>query len=293
MWWYIGVLRALHEEGIPIDVLAGTSIGALVAGVYATSKSPREMEERFSRFVRSREFRRAEFDFLKESKEAVPGLLYSVSNLIKRGIFYSVQMTRPSFINMENYAHNIRRLIPDMRVERTLITLVPVAVDLDSGKEVLLTTGPLRRAIMASAAIPGILPPVDLGGRRYIDGGWVSKVPVLAAFRQGADLVIAVDVSDELGDTSGLKTGMDVSARANAIKSVALKEFQLKFAEVVIRPQVQDHHWADFAHAMPLVERGQKAARESIPLIKRAIERARLSSVFGTPRGRRLAKKFF
>ncbi|MGD8374586.1 MAG: patatin-like phospholipase family protein [Acidobacteriota bacterium] len=290
---HIGVLQALQEAGVSVDVLAGTSIGALVAGVYATSKSPREMEERFSRFVRSKEFRRAEFDFLKETKGAEPGILYSVSNLIKRGIFYSVQMTRPSFITMENFAHNIRRLIPDMRVERTLITLVPVAVDLDSGKEVLLTTGPLRRVIMASAAIPGILPPVEFGGRRYIDGGWISKIPVLAAFREGADIVIAVDVSDDLGDTSGLKTGMDVSVRANAIKSEALKEFQLRFADVVIKPEVRDHHWADFASAMPLVERGRRAAREALPLVRRAIERARISSVFGATRGRRLAKKFF
>jgi NTE family protein len=289
---HIGVLQVLQEEGIPIDILAGTSVGALVAGVYATSKSAREVEERFDRFVHSREFRRTEFDFLKESKEHQPGLLYSVSSLIKRGIFYSVQMTRPSFINMDNFAHNVRALIPDMQVERTLITLVPVAVDLDTGEEVLLTSGPLRRAIMASCAIPGILPPVEAGGRRCIDGGWVSQIPVLPAFRTGADVVIAIDVSTDLGDTSGLKTGMDVMVRANAIKSEALKSFQLRFADAIVRPEVRDHHWADFATAMKLVERGRESAREQIPAIKRAIERAKIASIFGATKGRRLARRF-
>jgi len=269
---HIGVLQVLEEEGIHVDVLAGTSIGALVGGVFATSKNAREVEERFSGFVHSKAFRRAEFDFLKLSKVQKPGILYSVSNMIKRGIFFSVQMTRPSFISLENFTHNIFKLIPEMQIERTLISLVPVATDLDTGEEVLLTQGPLRQVIMASAAIPGILPPVEYGGRRYIDGGWVSKIPVLAAFRQGADVVIAVDVSDDLTDTAELKTGMDVMVRGNAIKSEALKNFQLRFADVVVTPDVREHHWADFATGMRLVERGRQAAKEQVPAIRREPE---------------------
>ena len=290
---HIGVLQVLEEEGIHVDVLAGTSIGALVGGVFATSKNAREVEERFSGFVHSKEFRRAEFDFLKRSKVQKPGILYSVSNMIKRGIFFSVQMTRPSFISLENFTHNIFKLIPEMQIERTLISLVPVATDLDTGEEVLLTQGPLRQVIMASAAIPGILPPVEYGGRRYIDGGWVSKIPVLAAFRQGADVVIAVDVSDDLTDTAALKTGMDVMVRGNAIKSEALKKFQLRFADVVVTPDVREHHWADFATGMRLVERGRQAAKEQVPAIRRAVDRARLATLFGTTRTRKLARQFF
>jgi NTE family protein len=289
---HVGVLQVLEEEGIQIDVLAGTSIGALVAAVYATSGNTREAEERFAGFVRSPEFRRTEFDFLKESKRDRPGVLYSVSQMIKRGIFYSVQMTRPSFISMENFSHNIERLLPDMRVERTLVSLIPVAVDLDTGEEVSLSTGPLRRVIMASCAIPGILPPVELGGRRYIDGGWVSRVPILAAFRHGADVVIGVDVSNDLQDTAELRRGLDVMVRANAIRSEALKRMHLRFADVVITPEVKDHHWADFATAMRLVERGRQATRDSLPAIRRAVERARLGAIFGTSRGRKLAKRF-
>lgn len=289
---HLGVLQVFEEEGIQIDVLAGTSVGALVGAVYATSRNTREAEERFAAFVRSPEFRRTEFDFLKGSRTDRPGVLTSVSQLIKRGIFYSVQMTRPSFISMENFSHNVEKLLPDIRVERTLITLVPVAVDLDTGEEVSLTTGPLRRVTMASCAIPGILPPVEIGGRRYIDGGWVSRVPVLAAFRHGADLVIGVDVSNDLQDTAELKRGLDVMVRANAIRSEALKRFQLRFADVVITPEVKDQHWADFPTALRLIERGRQAARESLPAIRRAIERARLSAIFGTSRGRKLAKKF-
>jgi len=290
---HIGVIHELVKAEIPIHILTGTSIGALVGGAYATSENSRELEERFSSFVRSREFRRAEFDFLKQSKVEKPGILYNVSNLIKRGIFYSVQMTRSSFVSMENFEHNVHRLVPDMPIERTKIHLAPVATDLDTGEEVILTTGPLRQIVMASCAIPGILPPVTYGGRRFIDGGWVAKIPVLAAFREGADVVIAVDVSDDMGDASDVKSGIDVMARGGAIKSEALKRFQLRFADVTIVPDVAHHHWADFASALPLIKKGRLAARASLPRIHRAIDRARLASMFGTTRGRKLAKHFF
>jgi NTE family protein len=115
---------------------------------------------------------------------------------------------------------------------------------------------------------------------------------VLAAFRQGADMVIAVDVSDDLTDTAELKTGMDVMVRGNAIKSEALKRFQLHFADVVVTPDVKAHHWADFATAMRLVERGREAAREQVPAIRRAVDRARLATLFGTTRSRKLARQF-
>jgi NTE family protein len=290
---HIGVLQELDRAGIPIHILTGTSIGALVGAAYVTCKDTDELERRFSAFVRSREFRRAEFDFLKQSKGEKPGILYNVSNLVKRGIFFSVQMTRSSFVSMENFKHNVYRLVPEMPIENTRIRMVPVATDLESGQEVLLTSGPLRQVVMASCAIPGILPPVKYGGRRFIDGGWVSKVPVLAAFREGADVVIAVDVSDDMGDASGLKTGIDVMARGNAIKSEALKNFQLRFADAVVAPEVRNHHWADFASALPLIRRGRQAARECMPAILRAVDRAKLSAIFGTTRGRKLARQFF
>src|SRR5215510_6593917 len=89
---HIGVVRALERANLRPDLITGTSIGALVGSVYATTGDPARTEEKFRRFVVSREFRRTEFDFLKDSRRAEPSLLYSVSNLIKRGIFYSLSM---------------------------------------------------------------------------------------------------------------------------------------------------------------------------------------------------------
>ncbi len=289
---HVGVLRALERAGVKVDLIAGTSIGALVGGVYAIMADAAKTEARLRQFVLSREFRRTEFDFLKDSRRDEPSLLYSVSNLIKRGIFYSFSMTRPSFISEENFAHNIHSLIEDITIGRTAIPFCPVAADLDSGEEVVLTSGSLRRGILASSAIPGLLPPVRIDGRLLIDGGWVSKVPVLAAFKQGADMVIGVDISPELEDTRGLTRGFDVLVRANAIKAEALKNFQCKLLDVLIRPKVGSVHWADFTGALKLIDEGDRATTLKLPEINEKIERARWKTRLGYSRGKRLARAF-
>ena len=290
---HIGVLRALERAGIPLDMITGTSIGALVGSVYAINRDAKKTEERFRKFVFSREFRRTEFDFLKDSRENAPGVLYSVSNLVKRGIFYSFSMTRASFISEENFTHNIHQLVEDTEIGKTAIEFYPVAVDLETGEEVVLTAGSVRRGVLASSAIPGLLPPVRINGRVLIDGGWVSKVPVFAAFKQGADLVIGVDISPELEDTRELKKGLDVLVRANAIKAEALKNFQCRMLDVLIRPNVGQTHWADFTGALALIDEGDKATTAKIPEIREAIEQGRWKSRLGYSRGKRFAKSFF
>jgi NTE family protein len=290
---HIGVLRALERAGIRPDLITGTSIGALVGSVYATLGEVEGTEQRFRQFVASPEFRRTEFDFLKGSRRDSPNILYSVKELVKRGIFYSLSMARASFISEENFVHNVHSLVADISIGDTKLPFFPVAADLESGEEVVLTSGSLRTGVCASSAIPGLLPPVRVNGRILIDGGWVSKVPVFAAFRQGADMVIGVDISVDLEDTRGLKKGLDVLVRANAIKAEALKNFQCKLLDVLIKPQVGQVHWADFNGGLTLIEEGDRACTLKIPEIHEKLDRSRWKTRLGLSRGKRYVKAFF
>ena len=289
---HIGVLRALERAGIRPSLVTGTSIGALIGSVYSTVGNVTDTERMFRQFVVSPEFRRTEFDFLKGSRKAAPSFLYNVRDLIKRGIFYSFSMARPSFISEQNFVHNIHSLVEDIGVGETKIPFYPVAADLETGEETVLISGSLRRAVCASSAIPGLLPPVRLNGRVLIDGGWVSKVPVFAAFRQGADMVVGVDISPELEDTRGLRKGFDVIVRANAIKAEALKNFQCKLLDVLIKPQVGHVHWADFTGAVALIDEGDRAATLKVPEIRDRLERSRWKTRLGLSRGKRFARVF-
>ncbi len=289
---HIGVLKVLEREKVPIDVITGTSIGALVGGVFAVMRDAARTEERFRRFVTSKEFKRDEFDFLVESKHTKPGILYSVSNLLRKGIFYSLSVAKTSFISAEHFAHNINSLLDDVPIEKMPMPFAPLAVDIDTAEEVMFSAGSLRRAVAASCAIPGLLPPIEVGGRRLIDGGWIHKVPVLPAFQLGADITIGVDISKEIEDTRALRKGFDIMVRANAIKGEALKRLQCVFADVMIEPDVGHIHWADFSALDDAIVAGERAAEKALPEIHRLLLRKGLPSRMRFFRGKRLARLF-
>jgi NTE family protein len=143
-----------------------------------------------------------------------------------------------------------------------------------------LTSGPARQAVRASSAIAGVFPPVPVDGRQLVDGGFVNKVPVEVAFRLGADVVIAVDVSSDAADSQDYgQAGSALSLRATAIQGDVLKDLQLRFADAVVRPQVGDVHWADFAAIGDIIPRGEVAARAALPQIRSAIRSGRRRAV--------------
>ena len=289
---HIGVLKVLEQNEIPIDLIVGTSIGALIGGVYATTRSAAVTEKRFLDFIFSKEFKRSKFDFLRESREARPGLFYNFISLVKKGIFYSFSMAKTSWISAEQFEHNINSLLDDVPIESAGIPFAACAADILKGDEVVLSTGSLRRAVSASSAVPGLLPPVPIDGRLLIDGGWINKIPVIPALRLGADVVIGVDVSKEIEDTSGFRNGLNIMVRANAVKTEALKEMQCRFADVLIEPDVDHVHWADFSAVVECIALGEAAARENIDAIRRQIKAARWSSLLGYSKSRRMARAF-
>ena len=201
-------------------------------------------------------------------------------------------MAKTSWISAEHFEHNINSILDDVRIESTAIPFAAVATDINRGEEVILREGSLRTAVSASSAVPGLLPPVPIDGRLLIDGGWMCKVPVLPALRLGASLVIGVDVSKEIEDTSGLRSGLNIMVRANALKAEALKTMQCRFADVLIEPDVDHVHWADFSAILECIELGREAARRKLGEIKRQIKMARFSSLLGYSRSRRLARAY-
>lgn len=289
---HIGVLKVLEKNRIPIDLIVGTSVGALVGGVYATTRSATATEERFRDFIFSREFKRARFDFLKESREARRGVMRRVVTLLKKGIFYSFSMAKTSWVSAEYFEHNINALLDDVLIEETGIPFCAMAADILQGREVLLRSGRLRRAVSASSAVPGLLPPVAIDGHLLIDGGWVALLPVTGALSQGAGLVIAVDVSKELEDQTGPGSGLNIMVRATAIRAEALRGMQSRLADVLVEPDVGRVHWADFSAVDECIRRGEEAAMVRLEEIRHALRIARWPSFVGFSRARRLARAY-
>lgn len=269
---HMGVLKVLEEAGIEIHAIAGTSIGALVGAIYAHLGRHDLVQERFDRYLQSEVWKRSKLQFLRESREVRRvSFLYNFKNFLKRGLMYSSTVTKMSVIPEKDFVEDIATLVDDIEFSELSIPFGVMAVDLGSADQVFIRSGSVRRAVCASCSIPGIFPPIEFEGMNLVDGGWVNVVPVSSLAELGADLTIAVDVALDVEDTQDLRHGLDVLFRTNAITRQKLKELQLKEADLVIRPDVEDIHWAEFARLEEAVARGERAMREALPEVRRLI----------------------
>ena len=265
---HIGVLMVLEREGIPIDLIVGTSIGALIGGAYASGLSPEELQKRGDAYLNSAEFQSSAIRaFRKAHAKGQLGLTERIQTYL-RNTFYLIQaMFKPGILPNEDFQTTINYFIPDIQIEETRIPFRAVATDLVSGKEIIFSEGPLRQAVMASCAVPGAIAPLKEGERLLSDGGITCLVPSSVARKEGADIVISVAV-DRCILPEELRTVVDVYQRANEIMSEKLKNYELANADVVILPEVGDLHWSDFSEAMNLIDEGEKAAREKLDDIR-------------------------
>jgi NTE family protein len=273
---HLGVLKIFEDARVPFDMIAGTSLGALLGGLYASQPDAAYWMGRVEQYLRSFRSRRTRLEFLRrleQSENTNHGFFSDMANLIRKGYFWGVTATKPAFISEEEYEAFIYPLIPDISIEQTKIPFGCAATDIRNGKRVLYTSGSLRRAVSASCALPGIFPPVVDGDMLLVDGGWVERIPVRCARDMGADIIIAVDVSSEIGRFED-KMGLDVVLRADAVTRVYLNEILMEEADVILHPTVGATHWADFSNPRELYRQGEVEALKKLVTIKTVIHRA-------------------
>lgn len=265
---HIGVLEAFEKNALPIDMIAGTSMGAIIGAIYALEPSAEALKGRFYAYLNSDAFKDSHFEQLVNQSDADAGMFDRLLQMAWRGLFYTLVVTRRSYYGESASRQNFAFMIDDMNFEDTRIPFCTTALDLVSGKEVVFSRGSLRRAVSASCAIPGLLPPVEDDGRLLVDGGWIDAVPVKPARQLGADLVIGVDVAHALDPASGLDSALDIIGRADSIARWSLGNERCRDADLVLRPPSSALHWADFSQFEASVEDGRKAVEARLADIK-------------------------
>jgi NTE family protein len=284
---HLGILQELERAEISIDFLTGSSMGALVAAVYAQDPSAARAVDRFRNYLVSAEFKKTHVDFLRSpDPEEIPrweGMFQRFASFIRKGIFYSQSLTKQAPISEENFAQNINFLLDDKNLEETAIPLAVAALDLKSCQEVVLQKGSIRKAVSASCAIPGIMPPIKIQEWELIDGGWIDRVPVRPARSMGADFVIAVDVAEELDEDTDFSTGLGIVLRTYDISRCALSRLQVEEADLIVCPDVSQVHWSDFGHLDDCVWAGAEAMREKMEEVRRRIARIKSRNFFLSP----------
>jgi NTE family protein len=248
---HIGVLNVLEKEGIPIDLIAGTSAGAVVGSLYARSKNA---------------------DLVKQK----------VIDLSQRRITRLIDpaLPRTGFIKGEKFNDLLASFLGgNIKFSDLLIPFACTATDIDTGEAVVLDRGSVIEAIRASISIPGIFTVVKRAGKYLVDGRLANPVPVDLARRMGADFVIACNVipnvldrahSPEKESPRGVKDPniIHILLQSLHIGTYSLVRFNLEQAEVVIEPEVAHIGAADFHHARECIKLGELAARKAIPEIR-------------------------
>ena len=254
---HVGVIRVLEQERLPIDLVVGTSVGSLIGALYASDRNAFELE--WAAFQLKQEDL---FDY---------GMLSAVLGMgLARG---------------ERLEAFVKGKVKQQTIEELPLPFAAVATDLNWGTRIVLDHGPVARAVHASSAIPGVFEPVVIEGKLLVDGGVVDNIPIEVARAKGADLVVAVDISEDVGNVN-IKNLVDVLLQSTNIMFSVNVAHRRAGADVLVQPKVGGFGMLDFARRKEAMDAGIAAAREAAPRIRAAIEawKARKAAE-GTPRG--------
>ncbi|MCY8521725.1 patatin family protein [Bacillus atrophaeus] len=236
---HLGVLSSLHKHQIQVDMIAGSSMGALVGSFHAAGHDVETMKK--------------------------------VAKAFKKRLYADYTMPKLGFLKGDRVRQLVHAYTFGKPIEELQIPLGIVACDLQTGEKVVFHKGSVSEAVRASISIPGIFVPQRMGGRLLVDGAVVDRIPVSVVKDMGADIIIASDVS-RVRKTEKAAHIFDVIMQSMDILQNELVRHQTIAADVVIRPSLETHSSSSFANIEDVIHAGEKATNGLIRQIKQEIE---------------------
>ncbi len=243
---HVGVIQVLEENGFRPSYVTGTSAGSLVAAIYASGKNGAQLQA------------------VSEAMDEVSFTDWTLP-LFNRGMLRGDALAR--YVNKQ---------VDGRLIESFALPLGIVATDLNSGQAVLFQRGDTGTAVRASSAVPAVFQPVKIAGREYVDGGLVSPVPVRFARQMGAELVIAVDISSA-PESNPANDTLQVLLQTFAIMGKSISSYELKDADVLVRPVLTGLASSDFTTRKRSIDAGRAAMLQMLPVLRlKLVELAKL-----------------
>jgi NTE family protein len=237
---HVGVIQVLEEAGVRPDVVVGTSAGSLVAALYASGRNGQQLQQ------------------VAEAMEEATFADWTLP-ILNRGMLRGEALAR--YVNIH---------VGSKLIEQMPLPLGIVATDLNSGAGVLFQRGDTGTAVRASSAVPALFLPVKIGNQEFVDGGLVSPTPVRYVRRMGAELVIAVDISSA-PEGNPASDPIQILLQTFAIMGKSINSYELRDADVVVRPALVGVGSADFTARRRSIEAGRAAMQAMLPQLKAAI----------------------
>ncbi len=233
---HIGILKVLEAENVPIDFIAGTSVGSIIGAAYASGVSPKELEE-IASLVRFKDFSRFSFS--------------------RFGLFSNDKM-----------AHFLRKILRCKTFEELHIPLAVAATDIVTGKPAVFTSGELIDPVRASCAYPGMFHPVKIGSQLLVDGLLAHSVPAMPLRAMGAERVISSFLAANWVKPGGPRHVFDVIGQCFAIAQEKSCGPWKAASDAIVEPAIGEFSYDDFARAPEMIRAGEAAAQAAMPTIR-------------------------
>lgn len=266
---HLGVIDGLHDREIEVNRVVGVSIGSLAGAMYAFNPDIKQTIAKALGYLLSESFQthqRTLFGARPGAEDENTGGVFAwysrVMKYLRANRTWHRAVTQPSLLPGVVLDDVVTHLLPDADIADAKIPLSIVAIDLHSGHQVVLERGSVRKAVRASAAIPGIFPPVHWDEMLLSDLGTFCSLPTVIARSYGNGPVVGVDVSSSIQHLTHCDTALDVLMRMDEIGEALFRKHVTAAADFIIRPAVSHAEWFDFSNPEMLINQGRKAARQ-------------------------------
>lgn len=271
---HVGVLKVFERERIPIDLIVGASMGAIIGASYSLSKDSFDLERKILQLLNQKAIMKLEALAGESRPEEKRMIVEGLVSFVKDLLLWNLKGIKRWLVSGTEIKELIVYLVGKASFAHTKIPFACIACDLKTGEEVILHKGKLADAVMASSSVAAVFPPVKLGERLLVDGGIISEVPTEAARELGVNFLIVVNLEQRIYYDK-FRHGMDILFQTDEIRSHELVRLKLKLADFIIAPDVGDISWAAFSQGLRCIQEGEKAAELVVNKLKVAIDKKR------------------
>ena len=257
---HIGVLKVIEEAGIKIDYIGGTSMGAVIGGLYASGYNATQIDSIFHKInfdeLLNDYIPRSAKSFYEKRNDESYALSLPFSNF-KVGIPQALSKGLYNFNLLSRLTRHVRQVNDFNQLPTPFLC---IGTNIETGQQVLLNKGNLAQAMLASAAFPTLFTPVEIDGQLLIDGGVANNFPVDEVKNLGADLIIGVDVQDGLWDKNQLKNATKILVQITNLHSIEQMKNKIKGTDIYITPDIKNFGVLSFDRGREIIQRGEEAA---------------------------------
>lgn len=269
---HIGVLKALEKAGVKIDYIGGTSMGAVVGGLYASGYNATQIDSifyntNFDELLQDYIPRSSKSFYEKRNDE-----MYALSlpfEKLKIGIPISLSKGMYNYNLLSKLTHKVRHINDFSKLP---IPFLCVATDIEKGEPVVLQNGYLAQAMLASSAFPSLFSPVEINGKLLIDGGVVNNYPAEEVRKMGADIIIGVDVQDDLKDRKSLKDATRILVQITNLDMIKKMKDKIKITDIYIKPDISNYGVISFDEGQNIIKKGEEATMLQIEAINKLVD---------------------